>query len=38
MINGNQTIEAMFEEIKGHLDVSFEAISSDPPIRHLNWL
>lgn len=40
MINGNQTIDEMFAEVKDRIDLAFKEISSQPnePIRHLNWL
>jgi hypothetical protein len=40
MINGNQSIEGMFEEVKGHIDQSYKFLASNPnePVRHLNWL
>lgn len=40
MINGNQSINEMFGEIKERIDQAFTEIGSNPnePIRHLNWL
>ena len=40
MINGNQTIDDMFTEIKDRIDQTFQEIRANPdePIRHLNWL
>lgn len=40
MVNGNQSIEGMFEEIKGSIDAAYKAVesNSNEPIRHLNWL
>lgn len=40
MINGNQSIDEMFTEVKDRIDQAFQEISANPaePIRHLNWL
>ena len=40
MINGNQSIEGMFEEVKVSIDQSNKMLQSNPnePVRHLNWL
>jgi hypothetical protein len=41
MINGNQTPDGIFEEIKAKIEPVFETVQSDPsshPIRHLQWI
>ena len=40
MINGNQSIEEMFSEVKDRIDQAFQELgsNSNEPIRHLNWL
>lgn len=40
MINGNQSIDEMFGDIKERVDQVFASIQQNPeqPIRHLNWL
>lgn len=40
MINGNQTIDAMFADIKERIDQALMELGANPsePIRHLNWL
>lgn len=40
MINGNQSIDEMFSDIKDCLDGIFKFIKENPeePVRHLNWL
>ena len=42
MINGNQSIEEMFQDVKERIDQAYKHLESSLnypiPIRHLNWL
>lgn len=40
MINGNQSIEGMFGEVKDRIDQAYKMLESNPnePVRHLKWL